>query len=854
MTMGFNADLGTVRAKVLLDNSGLKTGADQLRAAVSQMAADVKSIAGSMSKQLESDAARTAANIKRQQESALKAHAAMVRQTMTQIGNSMSLAGAAMTAGFGVAVKSGADLEQKLNQIRNNTTMTDAEFRKMVDTVKGMGANTAAPMSQLADGWMHVVNFGFKPGADSAKILEAAMKSAVATGADTGKTAEILAGTMHSFGLEAAQAGKAMNVLHTAANLGNATLEQFDEAAGPALAYAAALGDKVTDAAAAMAALTRHQFSAAEAATQVRNIFAHLVNPTDKVRERLEALSKAAGIDLVHDFSNAGLQSKGIEGILNDLQETSRRTKIPLDEMMKGLIPAMRGGIGMLVLATVASKDFHEISGKLADQMAGKTDPVAKQYADTQKTLAYQAGVLRNNFQLLAAKITDALAPALFSLMHGARELLDWFNKLPDGTRSAIVQIGAVGAVALVAGGRLIAMANGVLTLIARLRELGALVAVGGALTKGLAAIASYMNPLRMATAMMFGIQEGTGTGLNDTGPARNTRAQLQYLKHKREWSLTGKAPAMTDAGRLTLDADIARHEAQLKQEMQTGPGMVSRIQELRRMLAMGRNLPGMTRGQMAAEAGTLDARYRLLAAVKAGHKGSGSGAGGGGSMDDLMGGGGGGGGGAGGGGGDADEKANELRRKAEDTARTIDDAKEKLFELSNPSESALARHQLNRQMKEFKEGGVPLGLQKNYYQQKSLEIYRKELSGKTFGSEIEANATDIKSGILGSIGGIFTEIDETFAADARGECQEERRRNESLREGLWPAHLVRFLQPESWGCFHQPRNHQPFPGRRFRGSRHRGHRATQVGGDNREQRDVRESPPDHNENLRVRL
>ncbi len=456
--MGAQVNLGTIWARAVLDTSGISVG---VAGATTQLTA----FAGALQKQVSSPLNRLAQDA----------------------GRTMQVMGLGVAAGLAVAVKAGADFEKKLADVSGNTTMTTADVATMTAAIKKMGQESGAPLSQLADGWMHATNFGYQA-ADAHKILDAAMRSAVATGGNVEHTANILAGVMHGFGIETSKAAATMNTLHLAAALGNMTLEQFNEAAGPTLAYAAGLGLKVQDAAAAMSALTRHGFNASEAATQVRNAIAHIVNPSTQAKEALEALSKKSGVDLVADFTVAGLHAKGLSGVFEDLRQVSEKTGIALPEIIRHLIPAMRGGIGALVLASQAAHDYDDILGQLEKTQSGKLDPTTEKYNERLKTAANEMDRVRNEMVILSGDILRALAPGLATLVRHLTDAVHWFGALPDPVKSSAVQIAAVGAAALIAGGS-------ILRLTARVIELRNALVAGG-LASGLGNLASKAGAL----------------------------------------------------------------------------------------------------------------------------------------------------------------------------------------------------------------------------------------------------------------------------------------------------------------------------------------------------------------------
>ncbi len=458
--------IGTIAASVVLKLDQLQASVSEAKATISQLGADMKT-------QLDKAGQETAAALRNQAASVAK-----------EIGGMMQRAGLEMVGALGMAVKVGADFESKLIEVANNTTMSTQEIASMTESVKTLGRESGASMTQLAEGAMHISNFGFSA-AQSTTLLNAAMKSAVSTGSDVGKVAEILANVMHEFSIKTEDAGKAMNLLHLAAATGNMTLEQLTEAGGPAFAMAANLGVSLNETAAAMSALTKHGFTAAEAATQVRNILSHIAEPAAKTREMIEALSKSTGVDLVKDFSIAGLQGKGLAGVLDDIKTAAAKAGVDTSDLMMKLIPAMRGGIGAMALAGTAASDFREELLLLADAMSGKVDPTTEAFNRQQETLTAQLSKARNELVLMADDIQKALLPALLPLIANVREAAQWFEALPDGVKKGIAEFVLFGGAALVLVGTLAKLIATFATMSAALPALGEALAAMGVLMTG---------------------------------------------------------------------------------------------------------------------------------------------------------------------------------------------------------------------------------------------------------------------------------------------------------------------------------------------------------------------------------
>ncbi len=445
--MSDTVDLGTISASVELKLAGLQAGVGKASGLISGLAAAAEQQAARIKKSMDAAAASVSAF----EGKAEKLAASTAGQ---RIAGSMTLAGAGVAAGFGLAIKAASDFDATINHVANNTTMKAGEIDVMRTTILRLSKESGAALDDLADGWMHVSNFGFQA-AENMVILREAMKSAVSTGGKVGATADILAKSLHEFGMGASMASKAMNVMHLAAAEGNMTLEQFDAVAGPAFSAAAALGAGFTETAAAISALTRHGYDAAEAVTQVKDVFSHLIQGSKSTKEELARLSAVTGINLTQDFTAAGLKARGLYGVFLDL---AMATRGHADEVYK-LIPAMRGGQGAMVLASTGAADYKNVLLDMNQAVAGKLDPSTQDYNRTLGTTKNKAQRARAEFEQLKINLGEDLIPAFNDGATAATKFLDQLNAMPDAKRKSVESFVAIaGAISLVTGGLMSAL------------------------------------------------------------------------------------------------------------------------------------------------------------------------------------------------------------------------------------------------------------------------------------------------------------------------------------------------------------------------------------------------------------
>lgn len=468
------------------------------------------------------------------------------------------LATGAAVAGVGVAIggaliaatDQAAGFQTMLTQVQNNTTLTTAQTQAMGAAIEQMSAESGASLESLSQGFMRAVNITGSA-TDATEILRAAMESAVSTGGDVAATTNILANVMHEFGLSADQAAQTMGVLHLAAAEGNLTLEQFVESSGKAMSIAANLGVPLNDVGAAFAALTKHGFDAAQAQTQIVDMFTHMINPTKAVRGELERLSQATGVDLVHDFSAAGLSSKGLTGVLADLKTAYERmglSSADAEQESLKLINAQRGGIGLAALLGTAYGDYTTVLGDLTDQQRVAT-VTQDAYTRSLDTAQQQGAIAKARLRELAIAVGDDLLPALTGFLQAINPVLDGLTHWATQNADLVATLGVVATVVLTGVGGLMLL-RGAVGLVG-----GALDTLGGSLR----AVIGLFGQKEAAKASLTAANKTLATSVGETSAAMDVAGTTAFASAADFAAFTGAAVAAAGAN-VALMGAIQRH------------------------------------------------------------------------------------------------------------------------------------------------------------------------------------------------------------------------------------------------------------------------------------------------------
>jgi hypothetical protein len=339
---------------------------------------------------------------------------------------------AVVAAGLLKAGEAAAAFQTQLSQAQANTTMTTQQTQVMGQAILDMSAKSGAGLADLGAGYVHIVNL-LGNAADATKVLDVAQQSAISTGGSVADTSQSLARVLKEFGLGADDAAAAMDTLHTAAAAGDLTLEQFTVNSGNALAQAALYHVPLEQVAAAYISLTKHGMDAADANTQMADQFLRLTTVTPKVATELERVSKLTGVDLVGDFTTAGLASKGLTGIYADLSDAEHKMGLSseaanAENMLLG--DSLRGGRGLMIDVAYQTNDYLPILGSLADKTASATKR-EDDYNRALETTGGQFSILKANAGAAAATIGGPVSGAL-------GQVLETINAVTGGVGTMI--------------------------------------------------------------------------------------------------------------------------------------------------------------------------------------------------------------------------------------------------------------------------------------------------------------------------------------------------------------------------------------------------------------------------------
>lgn len=358
----------------------------------------------------------------------------------TGVGTGLLIAGAATTAALAVAVKSAADFDQAMSRANAATDATTESQKELREAAIQAGADTQYSATEAADAITALGKAGIKTADILSGGLRASLSLAAAGGLGVAEAAEIMATAATQFEKPGKELPHIADLL--AAGAGKAQGEVTD--LGLALSYvgpvAHGMGISIEETVGTIAELASKGIIAEKAGTSLRGILSTLSAPSLKAKGAMKEL----GIQL---YDTRG-QFVGFEGVAGQLADA-------FDGMSDAQIDAALGtifGNEQLTAARVLYEGGAEAVRRWTKDVNDQGF-AARQAAELTDNLAGDVERLRGALETALIDTAGSAQSPLRNLTQNLQGLVDGYNDLEPGAKSAVFWIGATGAATLTAAG-----------------------------------------------------------------------------------------------------------------------------------------------------------------------------------------------------------------------------------------------------------------------------------------------------------------------------------------------------------------------------------------------------------------
>jgi len=405
------------------------------------------------------------------------------------LGQDVTVAGAAMAAGLGLAVKTAADFEKELSNAKAVSGATTTEMAKLKEAALEMGATTSFSATQAAGAMTELLKGGMSTEQVLGGGLKAALDLAAAGELEMADAAAYVIKTMGPFNLSASQAGDIANTLAGAANASATDVDEMGQAMAQVATIAAQMGGSMNDTATALALFANKGLVSSDAGTSLKTMLMRLVPSTDEATEAFQRFGL-----MTEDGKNAFFDASGQMKSMSEVSELLKSALGGLSaEQQQVALNTMFGSDAIraaAILTTEGSAGF--------DKMAESISKIsAADVADEKLNNLYGSlTLLQSSLETAAIAIGDALLPAINKIVSAIQVVIQWFNSLDGSTKSVIATAAAIAAaLALLVGPLLILI--------------GSIPLVTAGFTTLTAAIGAVAAPIGITIAAIAGLVAG---------------------------------------------------------------------------------------------------------------------------------------------------------------------------------------------------------------------------------------------------------------------------------------------------------------------------------------------------------
>ena len=369
------------------------------------------------------------------------------QEAWKKTGTAATVGGAAIVAGFGVAVAAASDFEFQMSAIQAVSGATAGEMDLIREAALRIGKDTSFSASEAANAMEELSKAGISTKDILGGAADAVVALAAAGGVDLPTAATIAANAMNQFGIQADGLVNVTDKIAGAANASAIDMGEFAQSMGQVGAVANLAGLSFDDTTLAIAAMGNAGIKGSDAGTSLKTMLMNLQPATADAG----ALMKELGL-ITADGAN---QFYTAEGSLKSMADISTVLGTALAGMTKqqkqATLSALFGSDAVRGAAIVAETGAAGFD-KLADAI-GKTSAadVAATRLDNMKGSTEALG---GSVETLLISIGSKLLPVVTDMVDNITNGVNAFASMDEELQNFILgSVGVIGGILLIVGG-----------------------------------------------------------------------------------------------------------------------------------------------------------------------------------------------------------------------------------------------------------------------------------------------------------------------------------------------------------------------------------------------------------------
>jgi len=365
------------------------------------------------------------------------------KASFDKVGTGMAITGAAIAAGVGLAIKSFADFDKQMSNVRAVSGATAGEMGKLRTAALQAGADTKYSASEAAKAESELAKVGISTSDILGGALTGSLNLAAAGNLDLAQAAEISGQAMKIFGLQGKDVGHIADVLASGANKSAADVGTLGQALQQGGLVAAQTGLTLEDTVGTLSAFADNALNGSDAGTSLKTMLQRLNPQSDEAADLMDTLGLSA-YDAQGQFVGITAYAGKLQTALRDMSAEQRNSTMSVifgsDAVRAANILYKEGAAGIQSYITGVN-DQGAAARVAAIQMDNLSGDV-EQLKGSIETGLIQAGAGANDM--------------LRDLTQLATGAVNIFTNLPAPLQQGALGLAAVSAAGLLAGGAII--------------------------------------------------------------------------------------------------------------------------------------------------------------------------------------------------------------------------------------------------------------------------------------------------------------------------------------------------------------------------------------------------------------
>lgn len=372
---------------------------------------------------------------------------ASAQQAWGKTGTAATVGGAAVAAGFGVAVLAAANFESQLSGIQAVSGATASEMDLIREAALRIGADTSFSASEAALAMEELSKAGISTKDILGGAADAVVALAAAGGVDLPTAATIASNAMNQFGIGADGLVNVTNKIAGAANASAIDMGEFAQSMGQVGAVANLAGLSFDETTLAIAAMGNAGIKGSDAGTSLKTMLMNLQPAT----EEASTLMSELGI-ITADGANQFYTAEGKVKSMAEISDVLGTALAGMSDMQKQATLSTLFGSdavrGAAVIAETGAAGFEKLAGAIDKTSA------ADVAATRLENMKGSAEALGGSVETLMINIGSKLLPVLNEIVNSITDAVNQFTSMDQGMQNLVVGIVAgVGGLLLFVGG-----------------------------------------------------------------------------------------------------------------------------------------------------------------------------------------------------------------------------------------------------------------------------------------------------------------------------------------------------------------------------------------------------------------